>query len=75
MQPIEIDPELSRFALAEGAEQYPEFAGLALRQCRRTTRQRSRREAQIRETWSASVRVRPQTSPAISSEVPMTATG
>jgi hypothetical protein len=31
MQPIEIDPELSRMALAEAAQQYPEFAGQALR--------------------------------------------
>ena len=31
MQPIEIDPELSRLALAEAAQQYPEFAGQALR--------------------------------------------
>ena len=29
MQPIEIDPELSRLALAEAALQYPEFAGRA----------------------------------------------
>jgi hypothetical protein len=28
---IEIDPELSRQALAEAAQQYPEFAGQALR--------------------------------------------
>jgi hypothetical protein len=31
MQSIEIDPELNRLALAEAAEQYPEFAGHALR--------------------------------------------
>jgi hypothetical protein len=31
MQPIEIDPDLSRLALAEAAQQYPEFAGQALR--------------------------------------------
>jgi hypothetical protein len=31
MQSIEIDPELSRLALAEAAQQYPEFAGHALR--------------------------------------------
>jgi hypothetical protein len=31
MQSIEIDPELNRCALAEAAQQYPEFAGLALR--------------------------------------------
>jgi hypothetical protein len=31
MQPIEIDPELSRLALAEAVQQYPEFAGRALR--------------------------------------------
>ncbi|MGA2577861.1 MAG: hypothetical protein ABSH24_17720 [Bryobacteraceae bacterium] len=31
MQPIEIDPELSRLALGEAAQQYPEFAGQALR--------------------------------------------
>ena len=31
MQPIEIDPELNRLALAEAAQQYPEFAGQALR--------------------------------------------
>ena len=31
MQSIEIDPELNRIALAEAAEQYPEFAGHALR--------------------------------------------
>ena len=31
MQPIEIDPELSRMALAEAAQQFPEFAGQALR--------------------------------------------
>jgi len=31
MQPIEIDPELSRLALAEAAQQHPEFAGQALR--------------------------------------------
>jgi len=30
MQPIEIDPELSRLALEEAAQQYPEFAGHAL---------------------------------------------
>jgi len=30
MQPIEIDPELNRLALAEAAQQYPEFAGHAL---------------------------------------------
>ena len=30
MQSIEIDPELNRLALAEAAEQYPEFAGHAL---------------------------------------------
>jgi hypothetical protein len=30
MQPIEIDAELSRLALAEAAQQYPEFAGQAL---------------------------------------------
>jgi hypothetical protein len=31
MQPIEIDPGLSRLALAEADERYPEFAGQALR--------------------------------------------
>jgi len=31
MQSIEIDPELSRLALAEAAQQYPEFAGKAQR--------------------------------------------
>jgi hypothetical protein len=31
MQPIEIDPELNRLALAEAAQQYPEFAEQALR--------------------------------------------
>ena len=31
MQPIEIDSELSRLALAEAAKQDPEFAGHALR--------------------------------------------
>jgi len=31
MQPIEIDPELNRLALAEAAQEYPEFAGQALR--------------------------------------------
>ena len=31
MQPIEIDPEVSRLALAEASQQYPEFAGQALR--------------------------------------------
>ena len=31
MQPIEIDPELNRLALAEATKQYPEFAGQALR--------------------------------------------
>jgi hypothetical protein len=31
MQSIEIDPELNRLALAEAAEQYPEFAQHALR--------------------------------------------
>jgi hypothetical protein len=31
MQPIEIDPDLNRLALDEGAQQYPEFAGQALR--------------------------------------------
>jgi len=31
MQPIEIDPNLSCLALAEAAQQYPEFAGQALR--------------------------------------------
>jgi hypothetical protein len=31
MQSIEIDPELSRLALAEAAQQYPEFAGQASR--------------------------------------------
>jgi hypothetical protein len=31
MQPIEIDPDLSRQALAEAAQLYPEFAGQALR--------------------------------------------
>ena len=31
MQPIEIDPELNRLALAEAAQKYPEFAGQALR--------------------------------------------
>ncbi len=31
MQPMEIDPELNRLALAEAAEQYTEFAGHALR--------------------------------------------
>lgn len=31
MQPIEIDPEMNRMALAEAAQQYPEFAGQALR--------------------------------------------
>ena len=30
MQPIEIDPDLSRQALAEAAQQHPEFAGKAL---------------------------------------------
>ena len=30
MQPIEIDPELCRLALAEAAAQHPEFAGRAL---------------------------------------------
>lgn len=30
MAPIEIDPELNRRALAEAAQRYPEFAGLAL---------------------------------------------
>jgi hypothetical protein len=30
MQPIEIDPELNRLALAEAAQHYPEFAGRAL---------------------------------------------
>jgi len=31
MQSIEIDPELNRLALAEAAQQYPEFADHALR--------------------------------------------
>ena len=31
MQSIEIDPELNRLALAEAAEQHPEFAEHALR--------------------------------------------
>jgi hypothetical protein len=31
MHSIEIDPELSRLALAEAAQQYPEFAAQALR--------------------------------------------
>jgi hypothetical protein len=31
MQSIEIDPELNRLALAEAVQQYPEFAGQALR--------------------------------------------
>ena len=31
MQPIEIDPELNRLALSEAAQQYPQFAGHALR--------------------------------------------
>jgi hypothetical protein len=30
-QPIEIDPELNRLALAEAAQKYPAFAGRALR--------------------------------------------
>jgi len=30
MQPIQIDPELSRIALAEAVQQYPEFAGQAV---------------------------------------------
>jgi hypothetical protein len=30
MQSIEIDPELNRLALAEAAQQYPEFAASAL---------------------------------------------
>lgn len=30
MPPIEIDPELSRLALAEAIQQYPEFAAQAL---------------------------------------------
>jgi hypothetical protein len=30
MQPIDIDPELNRLALAEAALMYPEFAGRAL---------------------------------------------
>lgn len=31
MQSSEIDPELNRLALEEAAQQYPEFAGRALR--------------------------------------------
>jgi hypothetical protein len=31
MQSIEIDPELNRLALAEAAQQYPEFANQAVR--------------------------------------------
>jgi len=31
MQPIDIDPELNRAALEEAVEQFPEFAGRALR--------------------------------------------
>ena len=31
MQPIEIDPEWNRLALAEALAQYPEFTGQALR--------------------------------------------
>ena len=31
MQPIEIDPDLNRLALAEAALQHPEFAGRAVR--------------------------------------------
>jgi hypothetical protein len=31
MQSIEIDPEMNRLALAEAAQQYPEFAEQALR--------------------------------------------
>jgi len=31
MQLLEIDPELERLAFAEAAQQYPEFAGRALR--------------------------------------------
>jgi hypothetical protein len=31
MQPIEIDPEMNGLALAEAAQQYPAFAGQALR--------------------------------------------
>ncbi len=31
MPSLEIDPELNRLALAEAAQQYPEFAGQALR--------------------------------------------
>jgi hypothetical protein len=31
MQPISIDPELNRLALAEAGQKYPEFAGRAVR--------------------------------------------
>ncbi|MGA2594783.1 MAG: hypothetical protein ABSH32_33205 [Bryobacteraceae bacterium] len=31
MKSIEIDPELTRLALAEAAQQYPDFTGHALR--------------------------------------------
>ncbi|HXM46119.1 MAG TPA: hypothetical protein VN924_33110 [Bryobacteraceae bacterium] len=31
MQPVEIDPELNRLALAEAVQRHPEFAGQALR--------------------------------------------
>lgn len=31
MQPVEIDPELNRLALAEAEEKFPEFAGQASR--------------------------------------------
>lgn len=31
MQPLEIDPELNRRALAEAAQKYPDYAGRALR--------------------------------------------
>lgn len=29
MEPLQIDPELSRAAFAEAAQKYPEFAGMA----------------------------------------------
>jgi hypothetical protein len=31
MQPLDIDPELNRVALAEASQKFPEFAGRALR--------------------------------------------
>src|SRR5207249_1786097 len=68
MQSIEIDPELNRLALAEAAQQYPEFAEHALRVVARPAFARIRLATRVEGSataWARSVGVSKHCDPGV----------